>query len=484
MARADGGEHVTAPRRMRGPASVPLARLARHRTARSVRRENPGAGLPKHGHGSLPASSCARPRRPSPLVLGLRLRAAPRAAPRLRAGRRRDAGVARGGRNAHGDEAGLGASPSHRRGRRLARARAHSPAGLGSAHAGAVPALRGPACSRARRARRRPPARVRRAPLRSCISQEGGEGATALVDHPLWASYLELGDVLLIDQRGTGRSQPSLSWSSPGIDAGLLFGERPPRWPRSSNGAGLRGPTSPRAGSSSRPSPPAPAPTTWPRCWTCWATRARACWPTATARTSPSTSCGAIPSASSAARSSVSPVRTTCSSRRASWSPSWPSSRAARRPTRESHVCCRTCRRRSTRCSRARARIPSGSRSAIRSPTPRASCRSAPSACSSILLFDLGDPSDLCVLPRLIHELTRGETGTLAWFAAKRDAPSRRLPLAFFALRGSSGVSPERRARIERDAKASRFEDVRNFPSPMCSRCSESARTRHSSRPS
>jgi pimeloyl-ACP methyl ester carboxylesterase len=83
-----------------------------------------------------------------------------------------------------------------------------------------------------------------------------------------------------------------------------------------------------------------------------------------------------------------------------------------------------------------------------------------------ILLFDLGDPSDLCVLPRLIHELTRGETETLAWFAAKRYAAAQRLPLAFLSLRGSSGVSAARRARIERDARASRFEDARNFPFP------------------
>lgn len=293
-----------------------------------------------------------------------------------------------------------------------------------------------------------------------------GEGATAMVDHPLWASYLELGDVVLIDQRGTGRSQPSLSWSSPEIDAGLLFGERP---------AALAAVLA-------------------------WCKEAKADLASRGVELSAFTT--------SASADDVADVLDVLGYESArvlahSYGTHLALDLMRRHPERVERCALLgvagpddllkpagdlepfvvELARRATADSEVARVLPDLTKALDAAlararkepfrfsiPDPESDAARELSIGSfglqRILLFDLGDPSDLCVLPRMLHELARGETGTLSWFAAKRYAAARRLPLAFFALRGSSGVSPERRARIERDAQTSRFADARNFPFP------------------
>ena len=53
-----------------------------------------------------------------------------------------------------------------------------------------------------------------------------GNSATALARSPAWAPYLELGDVLLLDPRGVGRSEPDLLWTSDAIHPELFFADR------------------------------------------------------------------------------------------------------------------------------------------------------------------------------------------------------------------------------------------------------------------
>ena len=56
----------------------------------------------------------------------------------------------------------------------------------------------------------------------------GGPGGAAIpmAESPVWARFLELGDVVLMDPRGVGRSQPDLDWSSERMHPELLFGDR------------------------------------------------------------------------------------------------------------------------------------------------------------------------------------------------------------------------------------------------------------------
>ena len=80
-----------------------------------------------------------------------------------------------------------------------------------------------------------------------------------------------------------------------------------------------------------------------------------------------------------------------------------------------------------------------------------------------ILLQDLGDTSDLPYLPALIHQVDRGETGLLRWFVAKRYRQySGPLPAMSLAMDCASWVSPEREALIRAEARESLFGNVAN----------------------
>lgn len=80
-----------------------------------------------------------------------------------------------------------------------------------------------------------------------------------------------------------------------------------------------------------------------------------------------------------------------------------------------------------------------------------------------ILLQDLGDTSDLPWLPALIHQVERRETGLLRWFVAKRYRQfSGGIPAMYLAMDCASWVSPEREALIRAQARDALFGNVEN----------------------
>lgn len=82
-----------------------------------------------------------------------------------------------------------------------------------------------------------------------------------------------------------------------------------------------------------------------------------------------------------------------------------------------------------------------------------------------ILRRDIGDASDLPVFPKLLHSIDQGDPSVLAWFVEKRR-PSTRINLMGLLVDGASGASPERWALIDAQAKRSIFGAVANFPWP------------------
>ncbi len=293
-----------------------------------------------------------------------------------------------------------------------------------------------------------------------------GEGATRLVDSPIWAAYLELGDVLLIDQRGTGRSRPSLAWSSPALDPARLFGEREDALAAVLEWSALA------------------------------ATEMRAEGVDLAAYT---TRASADDVAEVLAVLGHERVRVLAHSygchlalellrrhpqlveRCALLGVAGPDDLL--KPAGELAPFLDALARRAAADPAVAAGLPDLSAAlgrvlaraakepfVVRFPHPESESpvelRIGRFGLQRLVVLDLGDPVDLSVFPRLLHELERGETGLLARFAAKRYAGASQLPLAFYALRGSSGVSRERQARITRDAQTSVFGDARNFPFP------------------
>jgi pimeloyl-ACP methyl ester carboxylesterase len=83
-----------------------------------------------------------------------------------------------------------------------------------------------------------------------------------------------------------------------------------------------------------------------------------------------------------------------------------------------------------------------------------------------VLRVDLGDASDLVVVPRLLWSLDQGDTTVLAWFVRKRAGSGIGVHGMNQAMDVASGLSPARAALIAEQAKTSRFADVINFPHP------------------
>ena len=93
-----------------------------------------------------------------------------------------------------------------------------------------------------------------------------------------------------------------------------------------------------------------------------------------------------------------------------------------------------------------------------------------PAGLQLLLVRDMGDVDDIPVLPRLVHEVERRETRTLRWFVQKRYDQMRGVSLMTLSMRGASGATKERWERIEREAPASLFGKVRVMPPPEVSR--------------
>ncbi len=92
-----------------------------------------------------------------------------------------------------------------------------------------------------------------------------------------------------------------------------------------------------------------------------------------------------------------------------------------------------------------------------------------PNGLRLVLLKDMGDVSDIPVLPRLLHDLERGDTRLLRWFVQKRYDQMRSVNAMTFVMRGASGASAERWKEIDEQAPASLFGRARILPPPeMC----------------
>lgn len=83
-----------------------------------------------------------------------------------------------------------------------------------------------------------------------------------------------------------------------------------------------------------------------------------------------------------------------------------------------------------------------------------------------ILRWDVGDASDLPVFPRLLHDVDRGDLRTLEWFVLKRARAGLGLNGMSVLVDGASAASAERLARIRAQAEASLFGNLVNFPFP------------------
>jgi pimeloyl-ACP methyl ester carboxylesterase len=83
-----------------------------------------------------------------------------------------------------------------------------------------------------------------------------------------------------------------------------------------------------------------------------------------------------------------------------------------------------------------------------------------------LLLMETGDPEELALFPRLVHELEQGRTDLLRWFVEARYEQLATFPALLFINRASSGATAERWSRIRREAESSPFGLVRCFFSP------------------
>ena len=84
-----------------------------------------------------------------------------------------------------------------------------------------------------------------------------------------------------------------------------------------------------------------------------------------------------------------------------------------------------------------------------------------------ILRIDLGDATDLPVFPRLLWSIDQGDNRVLAWFVRKRASFAIGLHGMGMAMDEASGTSAARAALIAEESKRSRFGEVVNFPAPF-----------------
>ena len=84
-----------------------------------------------------------------------------------------------------------------------------------------------------------------------------------------------------------------------------------------------------------------------------------------------------------------------------------------------------------------------------------------------ILRVDVGDASDLPVFPRLLWSIDRGDPRILAWFVRKRAGIATGIHGMNMAMDDASGITEGRRALVADQAKTSRFGEVVNFPYPF-----------------
>src|SRR5215216_3149591 len=81
-----------------------------------------------------------------------------------------------------------------------------------------------------------------------------------------------------------------------------------------------------------------------------------------------------------------------------------------------------------------------------------------------ILMIDLGDTNDVPIFPALLHTIDKGDYSILARFVEKRyNQFSAGVPVMTLVMDSSSGATPRRQERIRREAKDSLLGDVMGF---------------------
>lgn len=89
-----------------------------------------------------------------------------------------------------------------------------------------------------------------------------------------------------------------------------------------------------------------------------------------------------------------------------------------------------------------------------------------------ILRIDIGDASDIPVLPRLLYSIDQGDYSLLQWFIQKRHQMVYGIHGMSITMDAASGASPSRLTRIEEESQQSLFKDVinvstiKNWPTP------------------
>jgi pimeloyl-ACP methyl ester carboxylesterase len=85
----------------------------------------------------------------------------------------------------------------------------------------------------------------------------------------------------------------------------------------------------------------------------------------------------------------------------------------------------------------------------------------------AIIMIDLGDASDLPIFPLLFYTLDQGDTSVLARFIEKRyNQFSPGVSMMSFVMDAASGATKERDAQIAREAGTALLGDTVNFPFP------------------
>ncbi len=77
-----------------------------------------------------------------------------------------------------------------------------------------------------------------------------------------------------------------------------------------------------------------------------------------------------------------------------------------------------------------------------------------------ILLIDMGDASDIPVLPRLLYSIDQGDYSLLRWFVQKRIGNFYGVQGMSITMDLASGTSPSRLERIEEELTKSPFQDI------------------------
>lgn len=84
-----------------------------------------------------------------------------------------------------------------------------------------------------------------------------------------------------------------------------------------------------------------------------------------------------------------------------------------------------------------------------------------------IIRRDLGDASDLPVFPRLLYSIDQGDPRVLTWFVQKRAGVLLVVDGMSAVMDIASGATSERRGLIAAQASRSMFRDAANYPMPM-----------------